>query len=34
LSPDEAMRAVLSTSKEDAKRIVGSKPGKQKKRSG
>jgi hypothetical protein len=31
LSPDEAMKAVLSISKEDAKRIVASRPGKGKK---
>ena len=30
LSADEAMRAVLSISKEDAKRIIGTKPGKKK----
>jgi hypothetical protein len=28
LTPDQAMKAVLSISKEDAKRIVASKPGK------
>ena len=31
LTPDEAMRAVLSISKEDARRIVESKPGKKRK---